>query len=288
MKNFIFIAVILFCTVAYGQDSQVDYSKVSDESKSVEYLLSLFTIHGVPKNQNQDDTLTILINHGYCVAFSKKYNQPLWAAYQVSKAKIGIDYERFPFFVDDTRLDIENRIGAETFGGGFDLGHLVPNAAINKQYGKLSQMETFLMSNISPQKSGLNQGVWQKLEAEILNNYPYAGDGKSNKSHVWIIVGPVFSNSPEYITRKNGVKVAIPDSFYCILVRTRAYPYDSPGSSDYLAFLFSQNLEKKQKLETTFITPINEIEKLTGLNFFPNLTKAMENKIENLVPEVLW
>jgi len=288
MKRIIFIAFVLFCTAVYGQDSQVDYSKVSNESKGMDYLLPLFTIHGVPKNQNQDDSLVILINHGYCVGFSKKYNQPLWAAYQVSKTKTGVDYERFPFFVDDTRLDAKNRIGAETFGGGFDLGHLVPNAAINKQFGKLSQMETFLMSNISPQKAGLNQGVWQKLEAEILNTYPYAGDSKNNKSHVWIIVGPVFSDSPEYITRKNGVKVAVPDSFFCILTRTRVYPYDSPGSSDYLAFLFSQNLEKKQKLETKFITSINEIEKLTKLNFFPNLTKTMENKIENAVPEMLW
>ena len=162
MKKFIFSITVLFYTIAYGQDSQVDYSKISNESKSMEYLLSLFTIHGVPKNQNKNDSLTILINHGYCIAFSKKHNQPLWAAYQVSKAKADVDYERFPFFVDDTRLDKKNRIGTETFGGGFDLGHLVPNAAINKQFGKLSQMETFLMSNISPQKAGLNQGVWQK------------------------------------------------------------------------------------------------------------------------------
>ena len=288
MRNFIFIVFVLFYVAAYGQDSQVDYSKISEESKGVEHLLSLFTIHGVPKNQNQDDSLVILINHGYCIGFSKKYNQPLWAAYQVSKAKSAVDYERFPFFVDDTRLDKENRIGAETFGDGYDLGHLVPNAAINKQFGKLSQMETFLMSNISPQKAGLNRGVWQKLEADILNKYPNTGDTKNNRDHVWIIVGPVFSNSPEYLTRKNGVKIAIPDSFYCILVRTRAYPHDSPGNSDYLTFLFPQNLEQKQKLEIKFITSINEIEKLTGLNFFPNLTKTMENKIENAVSTTLW
>ena len=288
MKKSIFIAFALFCAATYGQDSQVDYSKISDESKSMEYLLSLFTIHGIPKNQNQDDSLIILINHGYCLGYSTKYNQPLWAVYQVSKAKICVDYERFPFFVDDTRLDAKNRIGAETFGDGYDLGHLVPNAAINKQFGKLSQMETFLMSNISPQKAGLNRGVWQKLEADILNKYPNTGDTKNNRDHVWVIVGPVFSASPEYITRKNGTKVAIPDSFFCILVRSRAYSHDAPGNSDYISFLFPQNLEQKQKLETKFITPINEIEKLTKLNFSPNLTKTMENKIENAVPTVLW
>jgi endonuclease G len=52
--------------------------------------------------------------------------------------------------------------------------------------------------------------------------------------------------------------------------------------------LFSQDLEKKQKLETSFITTINEIEKLTKLNFFPILTKTMENKIENALAGELW
>lgn len=83
-----------------------------------------------------------------------------------------VNYARPPFFVDDTRLPVENRIGSETFGGGgYDLGHMVPNAAINEQYGKLSQMETFLMSNVSPQKAELNRGVWVKLEEEIRGDY---------------------------------------------------------------------------------------------------------------------
>ncbi len=288
MKKIIFSLCILVNIFCYGQDSSIDYSIVNDKSKDLEYLLSLFTIHGIPKNQNSNDTLEILINHGYCLGFSKKNNQALWAAYQVSQSKKDIDYERFPFFVDDIRLNIKNRIGAETFGGGYDLGHLVPNAAINRQYGKLSQMETFLMSNISPQKAGLNQGVWQKLEAEILNKYAYADDSKSNQSHVWILVGPVFGDSPEYITRKNGIKVPIPDAFYCILVRSKNYPYNSPGNSGYLAFLFSQDLEKSQKIDVKFLTSINEIEKRTKLNFFPNLTKTMENKIENAVANELW
>ncbi|MDL2297382.1 DNA/RNA non-specific endonuclease [Bacteroidales bacterium OttesenSCG-928-B11] len=285
MNRFFCVIFILAAVFCYGQDSQVDYSKINEQSQNLEHLLPLFTIHGVPKNQNVDDSLAVLINHGYCLGFSTKYNQPLWAAYQVSKSKEAVDYERFPFFVDDLRLDEANRIGTKTFGGGFDLGHLVPNAAINKQYGKLSQMETFMMSNISPQKAGLNRGVWQKLEAEILNKYP----NEKGKEHVWVIVGPVFSENPEYIERgKKSGNIAIPDAFFCILIRPRTYPQDSPGSSDYLAFLFPQDLEQKQKLDVKFIVSINEIEKLTRLNFFPEFSKAQEAKIETAVATELW
>jgi endonuclease G, mitochondrial len=181
LKPAFLIFILSFSFICKGQDSQVDFSRINEHSASLSHLLTLFTIHGTPKNQNSDDTLTILINHGYAAGYSTKFNQPRWVAYQVSKSKKEVDYERFPYFQDDVRLKEENKIGTETFGNGFDLGHLAPNAAINKQYGKLAQMETFIMSNISPQTATLNRGLWQKLEADILNKYPYDGDRNNPK-----------------------------------------------------------------------------------------------------------
>src|SRR5687767_11443427 len=97
---------------------------------------------------------------------------------------------------------------------------MVPNAAINRQYSKMSQMETFLMSNISPQKAGLNRGVWQKLELAILNTYPVVA-ANVTKGHVWVIVGPVIPANAAVLTRDNGTLVSIPESFFCILVRPK-------------------------------------------------------------------
>lgn len=98
------LTLFVLAVSVYGQDGQTDHSSVHPDSKALEYLLPLFTIHGVPKNEDPDNPVTILVNHGYLIGFSKKYNQPLWAAYQVSKVKRDVDYERFPFFVDDLRL----------------------------------------------------------------------------------------------------------------------------------------------------------------------------------------
>jgi len=46
----------------------------------------------------------------------------------------------------------------------YDRGHMTPNNAIQQEWGRLAQMETFLMSNISPQLSTLNSGLWRSLE----------------------------------------------------------------------------------------------------------------------------
>lgn len=285
MKKLVFLLSFIQVVYCYSQDTNKDISVVDASSRSMEHLLNLLTIHGFPQNQNTDDTITILINHGYCIGFSKKYNQPVWAAYQVSKAKKDVDYERFPFFVDDRRLPSSNQIGSEGFGNGFDRGHMAPNAALNKQFGKLSQMETFIMSNISPQKAGLNQGVWQKLEAAILNKYC---NKIKDSTHVWVLIGPVFSGNPDFITRQNGTRVAIPDSFYCILARPFRFPFDNPSNAEYLAFIFSQTLPKSQPLNKSFLVSINKIESLTRINFFSDFTVNNQNNIETNAATMLW
>jgi endonuclease G len=279
---------LVFAHAVNGQDGQDDWSTVHPSSKALEHVLPLMTMHGVPKNTNEDNPVTILINHGYAVGFSAEYNQPLWAAYQVSKAKRDVDYERFPFFVDDVRLPESNRIGSETFGNNYDRGHLAPNAAINRQFAKLSQMETFLMSNISPQRDDLNQGVWQKLEAKILNDYAGARSGNNRMDHVWAIVGPIFDGVPAFITRPNGTRIAVPTAFYCILVRPFRYPQEEPGNSHYLTFIFGQDTPRNASISTQYVSSINTVETRTGLNFMPALSGLMESRIENEVAARVW
>ena len=45
---------------------------------------------------------------------------------------------------------------------GYDRGHNAPNASFD--YDKFIQKQTFLMSNIAPQKPNLNRRLWAKIE----------------------------------------------------------------------------------------------------------------------------
>ena len=141
------------------------------------------------------------------------------------------------------------------------------------------------MSNICPQKADLNQGLWQRLEADILNKYCTV---ENNKEHVWVLIGPIFSDNPEYITRRNGTRVAVPTSFYCILSRPFRYPEDTPSSSEYIAFIFSQDTPRNQVLNTSSVVSINEIEAQTHLNFFSGFTQHYQNTIENAEAPTVW
>ena len=81
------------------------------------------------------------------------------------------------------------------------------------QFGRLAQMETFFMSNMSPQLGSLNTGVWLKLEKAILN----IEDTPGQMDHLWAVIGPVFTENPLTIAHTEK-QVPVPESYFCITV----------------------------------------------------------------------
>jgi endonuclease G len=126
----------------------------------------------------------VLGNRGYVVGYSDTLANPLWAAYRVADLpRIPTPPARPEKFEVDRRTAA--RVAPETYSGsGYDRGHLAPNHAIATRHGAAAQRETFLMSNITPQKHALNAGLWRELEQRIATSYP------ARYGEVWVIVGP--------------------------------------------------------------------------------------------------
>ncbi|MCY4668516.1 MAG: DNA/RNA non-specific endonuclease, partial [Rhodococcus sp.] len=177
-----------------------------------------------------------------------------------------VDFERPLTYYDDLRLDEAHRIGRGTFGkiGGVQLnvGHMAPNEVINRQFGRLAQMETFLMSNMSPQYASLNSGVWLKLETAIREIRDEPG-----KDHVWAIVGPVFGDQSASIYRGHGKSLPIPDAYFCVIVDPHTYPYDTPSRVEIDCFIIPQDAPRASS-PNDYPTTLDEVEKATNLNFF--------------------
>jgi endonuclease G len=274
------ILIGLFTTSSYGQDeTDIDISEIAEACRNVGYITEFLTFKGMPLNLDCRRKVLILVNHGYIVGYSLDRNQPVWAAYYVSKARQDVNYERPLFFHDDLRLPESSRIGTDTFEG-YDRGHMVPNYAINKQLGRLAQMETFLMSNMCPQKGDLNREVWADLERKIIDEYA------QDRKHIWIICGPIFPDNPDTITRDQEVKVAIPTEFYMILINPKVWPY-TVDKIDFMALKFPQNPDPNS-LDDQYLTTIDDLEALTNLNFFPRLTADEQEEVENKKASSIW
>lgn len=239
----------------------VDVGKLSGDN-SIVYA-------GAPQSQRQ---LRVLQNEGFIVGYDEVRRNPAWVAYRVFDPKDRTSGERPERFEVDTRT--RARVTPQEYTNtGFDRGHMAPNHAIALLYGEKAQEQTFLMSNIIPQAPDLNRKIWRDLEARILRNYA------KRFGEVWIVTGPVYAQgkAPDIL----GDGVAIPEACFKILIDEHEQGLRAQ------AFIIPQNVTGDES-PAQFLVSVREIEKRTGLNFFPDLPGAAQESLETWVSPRLW
>lgn len=216
----------------------------------------------------------VLRNDAFILGYSDLRGNPLWVMYQLRPVSENAPHLKRPsHFSPDWRG--LNRISHESYtGSGYDRGHMAPNYAMSRLYGAAGQADSFLMTNITPQKPHLNQKWWQRLESVEIDHFaPEFGA-------VWVVTGPVFDSQVERL--KSAWAVEIPDAFYKIYITE-----PKPGQFYSLAFLVPQTVQGKEPLDQ-FLTSIDTIETQTGLDFFPELDDTLENRLEAGVDTGPW
>jgi len=154
---------------------------------------------------------------------------------------------------------------------GFDRGHMAPNYGIATRFGKEGQKQTFLMTNIVPQRPRLNRGPWRELEWQIARYYA------QTCGSVWIITGPIFEGEPTYLP--SGVR--IPNGFYKIAVDIRE------DTIRVMPFVFYHDSLRHEWLRRHLVS-VDQIEHLTGIDFFPLMDEEQEAALESQSPTRLW
>jgi hypothetical protein len=153
---------------------------------------------------------------------------------------------------------------------------MTPNEVINRQFGRLAQMETFLMSNMSPQYSSLNSGVWLKLETAIREI-----EDEEGKDHVWAIVGPIFDDQPSSINR-GGKNLPVPRAYFAIVVDPYAYPYDKLSNVKVDCFIIPQEAPPASNPQD-YPATLAEVEEATKLKFFDSWGRDVPVALESAV-----
>ena len=166
----------------------------------------------------------------FAVEYWPQQFAPRWAAYKLDPANYGPDkcnvYSRDKAkryfhcespdaetcrsaadpFHPDLMLD-GNKLPAKAFEhSGHDAGHIAPRQAFS--WHICGTYQTFTMANMSPQAAGLNRGIWQFLERQVLT---WAID----EGPIHVVTGTMFDEFPakKFAVYKNG-----------ILDRSKIYP----------------------------------------------------------------
>ncbi len=223
---------------------------------------------GVPQSTQTNLTHLsshILRNPGFMLSYSEWKAAPLWVMYRLFDPKDkGYRVGKRPSFSADWRT-LRHITPDDYRRSGYDRGHMAPNYAIAKLYGRKAQETTFLMSNITPQRSRLNQKLWQRMEQAAMDHFV-----KLFKE-VWVITGPIWDDQPHYMKT---AWIDVPDAFYKIYVGI-----DRNGHPHGLAFIVPQKVRGFEPLRK-FVVSIDEVEQRTGLDFFWRLPDAQEAKLE--------
>jgi endonuclease G len=215
--------------------------------------------------------LRTLVNRAYIVGYNDARGNPAWAAYRVRDLAAPPSAPPRP-----DKFEIDRRTAARVSpdaytGSGYDRGHLAPNYAIATRHGAAAQAETFLMSNITPQRHALNAGIWKTLEQKIATSYP------ARYEEVWVLTGPIFGERP---ARLRG-DIHVPDAFFLIVLD------EHEGKLRTLSLIVPQSAPPSADV-SAYVTSIDEIERRTQLDFLHELDDASENQIEQQRTARVW
>ena len=225
---------------------------------------------GLPNTAGYGHPIVVLTNIGYLSGYCEARRNPAWVSFSISSITVSSTAKRPSKFFTDTRTT--SRVAHQDYSNsGYDRGHMAPNYAIATRYGHEAQRETFLMSNIAPQAPDLNRIWWRVLEEKE------AKDFAVRLERVWVVTGPVFAGD----TKKLPSGVDVPTAFYRIILD------EENGQPRVLAFIAPQTVTGQEPL-SQFLTSVREIERQTGLNFYPDLPKEMQDGLETVKVERLW
>lgn len=205
----------------------------------------------------------ILKRRAYTTSYNNKSKTPNWVAWHLTKAHTYGDHQRKNevFFEDEA---IESSLRAtdnDYYNSRYDRGHMCP--AGDNKWDAQAMRESFLFTNICPQNHGLNKYEWNDLEIQCR-------DWAREYGAIDIVCGPIFSSTDDQKTIGRN-KVWVPDAFFKVILCRQ-------GNPKAIGFIY-RNEGKKQTQEEA-LRSVDEIETLTGIDFFPSLDDATETRIE--------
>lgn len=213
-------------------------------------------------------TGAIVTHEYYTLSYNENKEQAEWVAYALFPEQLRYSNFRRPYFIEDPEVSTGSANWKNYIRSGYDRGHLCP--AGDRRFSLKAFNETFYTSNVTPQRNDFNAGIWNRLEQKV--RY-----WAKKKQGIYVVTGGVLKGNLKTIGRES---VAVPDYFYKILL-------DKEGK-DYKVIAFLLPHQETSKPLYDFVVPIDQIEKLSGINFFPKLPDVIENKLEKEVNYKDW
>lgn len=204
----------------------------------------------------------ILHRVGYTTSYNAANRIPNWVAWHLTPNHVSGRYQRgSEVFHEDDDVSNPKAYDSDYRGSGYDRGHMCPSG--DNKWSKEAQEQSFLFTNICPQRHSLNAGAWNDVELQCRAWAKRYGD-------LYIVCGPVLYDQQHKTIGRN--RVVVPEAFFKVVLRKQ--------DNNYKAIGFVYENKGASRDMNRYVRSIDDVEQLTGLDFFSDLPDNIEEKIE--------
>ena len=188
----------------------------------------------------------------YSLLFDYDKQCALWVAYAANNdCWKNNNVGRNNGFTNDPAVPSDYQPGSVS---GYTRGHQV--ASNDRQTTAEQNKQTFYYSNMTPQASSLNSGLWNTLESNVQK----LADRTSGRDTLYVVTGPIFDSG-----YKSVGGVPIPTRYYKCLMKCSFDASGAVTAASGAAFLYVHEPASAQT------ATIDDIEAITGFDFFPRV-----------------
>ena len=229
---------------------------------SVDRRDSLLTVH-VPHVVGD----TLVRREAFAVHFNRGRGIANCAEYELLASELHGAQERAGEFARDPGV-AGCPDAVDYAGSGMDRGHLVPAADL--KWSPQAMRQSFLLTNVCPMHKALNEGGWAKLEEKVR-------EWVVRDSALLVIAGPIVIATDT--TLASG-KVTVPSHYFKVVMAPCVRPMRA------IAFIYPNGPCGGRLRE--YAVSVDEVERQTGLDFFPLLPSDVQQRLESPVNLDAW
>ncbi len=209
----------------------------------------------------------VVHHENYSLSYVEGYELSSWVAYELTKEEASAVMEYKVKYSEDPDITTGSATMKDYKKSGYILGQLVPVEHMMMSENAIK--ESFYLSTIVPHKPAFNKYVWTVL-GKTIKAWAY------ECGSLYVVTGPVLADSP--FPTFGPDKVSIPKRYYCVLLDAA----DLRGAGFVMRNSMSSGSLKQ------FAMSIDEVEKITGIDFFPALPDDQENAVESRFETGRW
>lgn len=258
------VLAILAAAICFAEELSEIFSQVQEEKQEVVQL-------EIP---SMGDGVTSQILHytGHTLSYNNETRLPNWVAYELTGKEVQGDNPRKDKFARDPQVKGAQADKEDYRNSGWDRGHMAP--AGDMKWSTKAMDESYYFTNICPQNHELNSGDWKELEEKCRKWAEKYGS-------VYIVCGPIITENVHGKLGEN--QVVIPDKFFKVILIQKDGKWQGAG------FLFNNPPKRNSRLSTktpanrpleSYMVTIDEVESITGLDFFHKLPDSVEKEVE--------